>query len=728
MKVSELLVNTRKKVNEHQLQRNTTPATPHHDLLSLLLAIEERLSWRTLAELLKISEVEFNDENLMPYVSFLAERWLRIKDFYPLTYTMKYKDPLTLTCVTLARELATVMYPSRKRHYYELLMPTINIHNDNLLMNLIEIDEMTEGNHIAKLRDKARNDLGILDPSPLPPDILDATRRDGMIAAEPEKIQLHHGFLDHWGNLINIEECILDSENDGLLKHPSSLITVLNQFGQIPGYIFRVMPNKKDNEYFEYERNIFYVDIKRDFFYFYTVGMKEPHLMTAQELNIPIRPLTLGLLDSHQAAIMEKAEFRGYITIQKQPRPLLPQEKHHILFHSKEAHRCYRAIINVLREKAKAYNAEDAISQLIIQLRDGGMNGNGGGTDSTSGIASYYGIRMFYHFTKSLSEENFEILMATNCLYTYWNCTETVLLKDLWCELLASSLDRHECNFSDKEKVDIKKLIEPHYLAIEAEHLFIKMENEKLEPIDKKWVRRPILCSEQFALRLEAIITEPGNAHLKSIIPVHYIGNKAKDKKRQQRFERKKSKAISCLNEAIRNNTLTHYSELDKKSFPLEVNILLTDTICLKKFSQLIASSIQNLIYLFVGIPKEYYADLIETKLGQKHLQSLFNTSQILISFFKVVAADCRLNLEMITKMILPTLGINFLQTIIKDQSSYRDLKIILPSVIFVKFFSNEPSWNKRRMDLGFLKPPEVKTQQVERENGNSSSLRRVVF
>jgi hypothetical protein len=128
-------------------------------------------------------------ESLQPFVTFLAKRWERIHHIHHLSYTYNYSEELTLVCYKLAVKLAEAY--GNEIHALKFLMPTLQTYNENLMMDLVDIDAS---------------------------------------ASDEEKIQLHHFIVDHWGHIININDCLKYasySKGEAALLHTSAQTKVV---------------------------------------------------------------------------------------------------------------------------------------------------------------------------------------------------------------------------------------------------------------------------------------------------------------------------------------------------------------------------------------------------------------------------------------------------------------------------------------------------------------------
>jgi hypothetical protein len=710
MKVIELLANTYKKIQAYTGSGVVTNAvfrkpTPT-EMKKALITHEENLAWSRLTLLFDDPEVEVSLATLDPFINFLAQRWALMNDkaLYEFSYFRRYNNPLTQVCVTLARELAVIEYDGKNYHYLELLMPTINIYNESMLMNLKELDEEAEEQSLHKIVKAFRRSKRLTQSVLMQAHRMEAFKKQAKIDAEPEKIQLHHFILDHWGNVINIKDCISNAM-DGYLKHPSSLTTVIDETGRVPGFEFEEMDNRIENRIVKPEEGVIYIKVEVNSFTYFCKGMNEFEEITAAELNITTRPLSFGMLDPLQVEFMEILSARGHAQIQKQPRALLPLEKHRIIFHSKQANAYYNALLAIAEAKAKAYNARDAIKNLVDFLYEGGMRGHKGGTDEVSGFSSFIGIRNFYDFTQMLSEQDFTELM-TMPLVSLSPYLHTV--KDLWSELLATAISQPECDFSPDELKKIGEFLMQHFDAVTEAADNIRPENEKRKQLKQVLlaVERPILCAELFATKFKDLYKT--NKTLGSIIPILYAGQHADGKAIREKLEGIKNYTCRDLNDAIRENHLSHY-EAGNKLLTAEVTNTLFPLFPFSKFTQSLVTNLHELVHMLLGTVAEQHDIIIPRLLGITFLQKLLNTPEKIVTLCNTIANKQTLNLSHTTLLIFQTLGKKHLQTMEIDLAIRAKLKSTLPAAIYLDFFCFKNAG--RKIDLGFLtitKPPLV--------------------
>ncbi|MES2217117.1 MAG: hypothetical protein V4501_01765 [Pseudomonadota bacterium] len=722
MKVKELLIETSSLVRQHSLNNlRSIHHFPRGDLYNRLITMEEKLSWDNLIELFSNSDIESNLKTIDPFVDFLANRWTRIKDIYQLTYPKTSNNPLTQVCVSLARELS-VKYFEKRFHYLELLMPTINTKNEILLMSINQLDETVEQERIDEATALSRATLGIHQSLPLPPKILHIARLKGIEASEKDKIHLHHFILDRSGYVINIQDCIANVAFDQILKHPSGLETVVDELGQVPGYELRLMSKRMARGRTHAKvRGIVNIYLKHDSFSYLIAGMGAYDIIDAIELGLTTYPLTFDMLVPLQPQILEITSKRGHTYIKKQPRELLPEEEIRILHHSKEAKAYHQALIEELREKDNAYNAVDALNILVRYLNEGGMRGGKGGTDSTSGLSSYVGIRVFYDFTKTITAKEWTTLLEAGGNYQ----GKYLTFKMIWCELLGTAIERKECNFSTEEKQDVIKLITPHFDAIETEA-------EKIEQIkmglskrqlkkQKQTLRviRPILCSEQFARQITEIIKAPANAHLVAIIPEKYIGVEINRAQIQSSLEKASTQTLAALKTAIQLNKLTHYSEEEIAKLPSEIGKALVDPIS-ESFIRGLVTSVKTFMNLLRSLPREHHVVVVQLLTGNYLQESIINTREKVHLLFSGVAREPHLNLMNTARAILSVLSKNFLQSIVADEHLVYQLKLVLPSEVYRQFLLPQPG-SPQRMSLGFLTTPVALNQPSVASNDNEN-------
>jgi hypothetical protein len=714
MKVIELLAKTYKKIQAYKIeipQPTILPQAPTaREMKRALLAFEEFLSYTRLQLLFADAHAEAVQASLNPFINFLADRWqlMKTRGSYEATYFQRYKRPLTQICVMLAHELSAIEFNRKRYHYLELLIPTININNENLSMNLNEMDDAAEEESLNKLLQVSRKSKR------LPPSaILQAQRNEEFTAeakidAEPDKIHLHHFILDHWGNVINIRDCIGDAA-DGFLKHPSSLTVVLNESGRVPNFYFEKMCKRIENRVTRPLPGLVYLKVQAESLAYLTLGMSHVGIITAAELNVAT-PLSWEGVQVLQPEILEIISNQGDIHIQKQPRALLPVEQTRIIYHSKQAHAYYRSLMEVAKEKARAQNAYKAVLNLMELLNEGGMRGHKGGTDEMSGLSSYFGIRDFYDFTKLLSPGQFTELMSLTMPYV---SVRLSTMRQLWSELLATAITQPECNFSDVELKDIKSFIGPHFDEVLVASGELKEVNSR-KSSDERLLRleRPILCSEQFAKKFRDFAKEH-KLVLEVIIPTMYMGSK----NQQKQLEKKRDRACAILNKATRDNDLSHFFPGDKL-LNSEAMAALYPPFPFYAFTQSLVSNVNELVFMLVGTGADLHKDIIFNLLGKKFLQGIINTPDKVITLCNIIDEQKTLNLGRTTVIIFLALGKDYLQKMVTEQEGRLELKKALPASIYLDFLCYKQA--TRPIDFGFLAPVKPVHRAVDKQRATS--------
>jgi hypothetical protein len=712
MKIKEILASTYELVERYKSSGFIAiPIKSPDYFTSRLIIIEQNLAWKKLVGLFNNASGPATAENLMAFTNLLAERWQRIKDIYQLNYTRTYRDPLAIVYTALARELA-LHSAGQQPHYLELLMPSINIRNDVLLMDLHDLDELAEKSSIDTISDRLRQVYVLDRKAPMPDDLLNIAHMEGIKLAEKDKIQLNHFFLDRWGNVINIKDALENAINDDIIKHTSILETATDDAGRVLGFAITLMSRAMRRNTRVPKDGFVCVNFKKDHFEYIVAGMHTRDVITATELNIFTRPLSLKVLNQFHCEILELIASRGHVNLPKRSRPLATNELHRIIYHSKQSNALYQSVTTLNQEKGNAFNAVRAIEILIEDLKDGGKSRLKGGTDATSGNSSYIGVRKFYDFTQSLTVEDFNKLFEASVDYGaqmfYW---PIVTIKMLWSELLATSLDRAECNFTDDEKIGINIFIDPYFSKVRDEAEKIHQINLEIAAGRRqKRVERPLLCSEEFARMLGDILE--CNPQLIEIIPELYLDNPNylnEFKDNLAKLENNVAQSKAALKIATQEGELIHYYE--------GVVDALHDPICAKSFSQSIASSVENLIFLLGGFAPEQQEYVVTELITQPFLENLLNTPAKVTKFFNQVAARNGMDLDVTAGAVLQTIKSDVLTKLNGDERTL--LKFILPSKLYIKYVLPCAS---QKMSLGFLKPAQKQEQLVVAKQLSSCS------
>ncbi|MES2217703.1 MAG: hypothetical protein V4501_04750 [Pseudomonadota bacterium] len=220
MKIRELLANTLQlaatRRNYPWANFKTTP---------YLFELERRLTWSELDDLFNLGEQEATPQNLQLFVNFLERRWQRIQHLPQLHYSNTYQDELTQVCKSLAQELQT-------GHHLQLLMPTVNFYNENLMSSIVELDQQTEDTHVKQSYMDEGADIGLLIQddeikaaveNQLTAEQISLAKKRGIELAKAEKIDLHHFVIDDKNMIIHIGDCLNDAKCDGRVKHTNKL-------------------------------------------------------------------------------------------------------------------------------------------------------------------------------------------------------------------------------------------------------------------------------------------------------------------------------------------------------------------------------------------------------------------------------------------------------------------------------------------------------------------------
>jgi hypothetical protein len=576
MKLRDLLYSTEHRVNSHFVGLHRPL---RFDLTRILTRYEENFSWEELLSLLQAADLEqdltgLSDDSvrelLEPFKSFLAKRWERIKPYPALVYTNNSKESLTITCETLAAELAdTKMYtvkdfvsssssssssslpfniwrdPEEPLHRFELLMPGIQA------MNQV-----------------TRCSLNDEDPN--------------------AKMKLNHFILDDALNIIHIQECLEEahhstSYNDGDLMHTS--------------------------------------------------------LLSVTGTKLALSPL----------------------------------DKARVLHHSKEAREWWRAICELRIYRTQSDTIGGHLTKLAISLRSSGVHGLRGGTNDDATEEAFLGILTFYHYLKTLTEENYEYLMK---------CGATTLESDSFKYIWAKLIYMTSFTWASGDYIPPEEIIEAavymsevndrnaqDYRYLVAFSCVDQTGNAILRLLDKN----PILYS--MTARSELAQARP-----QQFVARIYLNFASQLQKEKSNFIDKEKK-----------NKLTHYTSQEISALPDAVILAGIDGNFLKTFPQKITFTTTLFFKLLKSVPKEFQFELLNECFGQNYCLLRISSVKKLCIGLKILFESSRGHAnknEQAHNLLLNLLGPEHIDKIFTKRKHVNSLTSILPFDLVIDFLN----------------------------------------
>jgi hypothetical protein len=618
MQILELLNKTYNLLQNHFSHTSNVSFTSQHvvsittsGLTQKLIQLEESLSWQELLYLINNHKNKSVDENsLIPFITFLRERWSRIGSIYQLTYFVNYKNPLTKVCFTLATELSAIEFEGNLFHAYERLMPTINSYNAILESNLVEQEAAEEAQEVADAIKAKEKEIQAAESKQAA--ILAQAKAEAQAIAHSKKMQLHHFILDSWQSVVQIQTSIEAAIEEGVVQHTSSLVTVINEYGRVSDFKLVVIGHGVPMPALLEQRTM-YIRLEQNHLAYVIRGMSgfaqikpsqinintlitEKEIMDLEAANAweALKKLHANnandarkTLELRQLELLECAAANGHVFIPKAPTALSRQDRLRIIYHSKEGYEFYQAIKAVINEKNTVADLYEAISRLRRELCKGGERGNHGGSEKRASAPAFQGIREFYNFTLTLTREDFKVLWELD------RVDQKESFREIWSQLLGSIIHYDKCDLSDVEKKDIHELINPYFLKLQESHKKkIKMEMS-------------ILCAEQFDLRLKDFQKRHSLA-LKSI--KSKLENDIKQNTLQT-LEKVRDAKQQAFIAAINQNNLTHFSV--EAEYNTEAQAACNDVVPLVKFIKAMVTSVDNLIFILNRLPKSYHAHVL---------------------------------------------------------------------------------------------------------------------
>jgi hypothetical protein len=602
----------------------------------------------------KNKDADATEENLKPFYNFLARRWQHLRGIYQLSYNYNYSTPLTEACLALAVALASTT--NNEKHHLEILMPTLQTHNANIMLDLKEIDNM---------------------------------------AAPVDKIKLQHFILDRWDRIIHIQDCLTYAIEDKTLKHTSA------------------------------------------------------HYIEEPEIIVTSTTATSSSRRELEAGEIEDTEMVEAATVTSpKASPLLldDREINRVIYHSKESRGLYKCIIEYQEENEKEYNVVDALTNLIEYLRMGGERGHYGGTGQVAALHSFIGIRKFYDFTKKLVEKDFQILMTASCLYENTEYT----FKKVWVELLSGALGCSGCEFTEAEKDDIHKLTDPCFaedfketekkvapfkkklvklnkkianlkkeilnvrgLAKREKTKQLKLLEKEKESVVKEFVKvrgREILCSEQFALRIEEIVKACG--FLKDIKPVIGVTTPRAKLKKEKNY----LLALDTFKKAYQKSKFKHFSAAELNALNVKS---LYDFFTVSAFCQrLITNPYELMEILSTLLPVEHPKIIIA--IGNQALKNMLSHASEIITVSKWLQGA---GLLITQRQLFTTLGKEYLAEKFprQDTDSIHSLQDTVPIALFATFFP-PPKSSTRVINLILMRQRRTDTKRKSRQESDEES------
>ena len=467
----------------------------------------------------------------------------------------------------------------------------------------------------------------------------------------------------------------------------------------------------------------------------------------------------------HTSALLKITNVEG--KIESMPIVLEAKEIARIRYSSKEANEFYRATMELHKSNNEAFSAMEALDNLCVYLKMGGMHGGWGGTDNVAGGHTYLGVRNFYDFLQKLSPADKQTVLNAH----YVDQMSTHYFKTYWAELLQAAKHLPECKFTDPEKLDIKEFVEPFFAtdlektdAIitecsaklvplrtreKAYRKKIKDCDEKVFPISKKLRadkkaqaekelkllleteiepivnrmhiarRRDILCAEQFAVRFEEV--KKANPVLKTILPRTVLGNKSSRAKMQVSYDHAQERFLTARN----SNSLTHV--LPPKVIA-ENKKHLQDVFSVADFLSRLVVSHNTLVALLVEPDLAAFQMEIMNDLDVNKLRNFMTSADMVITVLNLINIP---DSQILQTAFLTKLGSELLATLFPASNSHNLnmlLRPVLPKALIVQFFPQVKSTAVISLALLRAKRKNEAEEIPELEKPENGEIRPVVI
>ena len=252
------------------------------ELMDFLMEIEDHTSREQLYQMFGFYQnVEVSEYSVMPFVNFLETRWNFVKRYYPLHYSDSYHRLYTQILESLATNLAKITYGGQYRHRYSFMMPSANLFDVSLAMDLVGVDSEIEekammasyleaGVNISALQNRGRHlravsldEVEIAALEQLTEEQFRDAQACGQAKTQREITQLRDFILDENLNMINVHDCIKDAFQDDILKHTNLYDNHAKALHLNPSQVARVLAHSTEAHNF-YEATHRLNDAKRN--------------------------------------------------------------------------------------------------------------------------------------------------------------------------------------------------------------------------------------------------------------------------------------------------------------------------------------------------------------------------------------------------------------------------------------------------------------------------------